>query len=644
MSEGNSYEVTPTNESFNRERFVKEKIDRATGDLAGCIELNPNFEDLNSQEQPIVREPNQERPLPTNTLLSLFGGARYVKDPDSVPMFSKDEIENEYPDDQKELIEARGIDIYPYTFEPNPDLGENMTPDDVVSALVIARTLSNKFTKQPVEYVDSVDLESIKISPEMKQKALGLMLEDGDNSLKKTVETVSKVPPIYISDDDVKYLVEARRDKGVDPKEAEEEIRAILFDEWENLPKGMLRDVLKTEGYDNLGDNAEKEQTMGELIGEVYPLFDKYMEDVDSALELAFTDREKFIKKYVEDESVRKGVDRVLSDLREKLPRLNYKTASALGSMVFIITACAPIVSGGTEETVPKESEVPEQTEAISEIGEENISNFVIEQQPYVQDREGNEKKQEVIKDESKFYINEIDEKFVDSINITKWDNYEVESVREIHPQRYIPIITSYVYNEGGEEILFNTPLFILPIDRQTGKVDDNLPILQYNLTPILFRSLKIGRVYEVKTPENIKLTFGAPPISSSERRFNGELLVLMEVSDLHGNDVKFMQLEESREATESLQRSLWPSRGHLELDFSDWENGVKLFKDIRTTEFLELLQAYDPESLDWYKDIIYYEGSEKVSYPPQRRQLGEKYSLEEIQNFVEIFNNLLSP
>jgi len=371
MSEGNSYEVTPTNEGFDRRRFVTEKIDRATGDLAGCIKLNSNFEDLNSQEQPIVREPNQERPLPTNTLLSLFGGARYVKDPDSVPMFSKDEIENEYPDDQKELIEARGIDIYPYTFEPNPDLGENMTPDDVVSALVIARTLSNKFTKQPVEYVDSVDLESIKISPEMKQKALGLMLEDGDNSLKKTVETVSKVPPIYISDDDVKYLVEARRDKGVDPKEAEEEIRAILFDEWENLPKGMLRDVLKTEGYDNLGDNAEKEQTMGELISEVYPSFNKYMDDVDRALELAFTDREKFIKKYVEDGTIRERINRVLSDLRKKLPRLNYKTASALGSMVFIIAACAPIVSGGTEETVPKESEVPEET-VVSTEEEEN--------------------------------------------------------------------------------------------------------------------------------------------------------------------------------------------------------------------------------------------------------------------------------
>jgi len=83
---------------------------------------------------------------------------------------------------------------------------------------------------------------------------------------------------------------------------------------------------------------------------------------------------EGFIKKYVESDAVRERFGRFLSDLRNKIPHLSYKTAAALGSMVLMVAACSPIVSSPIGGSVPGGNEMPGETIALETEEEKNSS------------------------------------------------------------------------------------------------------------------------------------------------------------------------------------------------------------------------------------------------------------------------------
>lgn len=72
--------------------------------------------------------------------------------------------------------------------------------------------------------------------------------------------------------------------------------------------------------------------------------------------------KERFIEKYIENDTVRDRFNRFVYDLRNKVPHLSYKTAVALSSMVLMVAACSPIISSTPEGTVSGGSEIPGET------------------------------------------------------------------------------------------------------------------------------------------------------------------------------------------------------------------------------------------------------------------------------------------
>jgi hypothetical protein len=146
----------------------------------------------------------------------------------------------------------------------------------------------------------------------------------------------------------------------------------LLGDKWEDLPLEVLSHILSI--------GAQKETIeLGDLVSDVYPAFEKYREDINEALKLAFLVKEKFVKKYVEDDTTRERISRAFSNLWRKLPNLNYKTASALGSMVLIMAACSPIVSSTPAGAVPGGSEIPEETIVLETEEETSPTPMLIE-------------------------------------------------------------------------------------------------------------------------------------------------------------------------------------------------------------------------------------------------------------------------
>lgn len=351
MSEIDTYEINPNvgadlrekplrEQSFQerREAIVERKIEDITTQIASNMRANLDPEIAN----PSKEVPLNESPLSLDVLGQYFGNVE-VNPQEKAP-----------------------VDIYPYgEFDYKnisiQELDEDFTPEKLVSTLL----WSSAMLKLPVEtYKSSMDLQNFRITPEIKEEILRYVLKKDNKEVSDAIKVISKQPPENITDEDIEYLVKARKNRGGITKEdvnkeasrVREQIKPLLLeDKWENLPPEVLSHVLSI--------GAKKETVeLGDLVSEVYPVFDTYRDDINEALKLAFLDREEFIKKYVESNTVRERFDRFVSDLRNKVPRLSYKTAMALGSMALIVAACSPIVSSTPVGVVPGGSEIAGET------------------------------------------------------------------------------------------------------------------------------------------------------------------------------------------------------------------------------------------------------------------------------------------
>ncbi|KUK67362.1 MAG: hypothetical protein XD87_0169 [candidate division WS6 bacterium 36_33] len=212
-----------------------------------------------------------------------------------------------------------------------------------------------------------------------------------------------------------------------------------------------------------------------------------------------------------------------------------------------------------------------------------------------------------------------IDINIVNTLDITNWNMYELASITEnIKPESYLPRLVSYIYyDENGKGGVLSPSLYVIPTQKEGAEVNRELPVLQYNLVPALFRPLEIAKEYKVVTPKGDEIILGAPKESEGEI-FNGKFLVLMEITTSEGETVEFMNPEISPEETQSLQRSLWKSHGPFGLDFTFWGEKVILSEDSETKDFEQLMNSYDPESL----------------------RIGEKYNSSEIASFLKVFES----
>jgi hypothetical protein len=495
MSEVDTYEINPnidagfkekstSEQSFQerREVFVEHKIEDITTQIASNMRANLNPEIANSP----VETPSYENPLSLDILGQYFGNVE-INPQEKAP-----------------------IDIYPYgEFDyRNVDIQE-LYEDFTAEKLVPVLLWSSAMLKLPVEtYESSMDLQNFKITPEIKEEILGYMLKKDNKEVSDVIEVISKQPPENITGEDIEYLVEARKHRGGITKEevdkeankVREQIKPLLLEnKWENLPPELLSHVLSI--------GAPKETVeLGDLVSDVYPVFERYREDINKALKLAFIDKEKFAKKYVENDEVREKFDRFIFDLRNKAPRLSYKAASALGSMVLIVAACSPMVSGTTEADKPvavitESSEIPDQRggDILKLVKDGSIigsNDFIKENQE----------------------IREVQE-IEDIINITNWEGYELESIEDIEPTYYTPSRVSK---------LWVVPLVDLPMDRQ---IDKDKQILEYQLYPGRLNSLKINKKITISTPDKYKIIIGIPESFIDEHLFHVSFSTLLEVS-----------------------------------------------------------------------------------------------------------------
>lgn len=351
MREANTYEINPNVDTSLREKPLREqpfqerretiaesKIEDITTQIASNMRANLDPEIANSP----IEAPLNEGPLSLGVLGQYFGNVE-VNPQEKAP-----------------------IDIYPYgEFDYEhisiQELDEDFTPEKLVSTLL----WSSAMLKLPVEiYKSPMDLEDFRITPEIKEEILKYMLKKDNKEVSDAIKVISKQPAENITDEDIEYLVKARKNRGGITKENVDkeasrvrgQIKPLLLeDKWENLPPEVLSHVLSI--------GAQKETVeLGDLVSDVYPAFDKYREDINEALKLAFLDKERFIEKYIENDTVRERFNRFVYDLRNKVPHLSYKTAVALSSMVLMVAACSPIISSTPEGTVSGGSEIPGET------------------------------------------------------------------------------------------------------------------------------------------------------------------------------------------------------------------------------------------------------------------------------------------
>jgi len=147
-----------------------------------------------------------------------------------------------------------------------------------------------------------------------------------------------------------------------------------------------------------------------------------------------------------------------------------------------------------------------------------------------------------------------IDISIVNTLDIKNWDMYELASIENIEPKKYLPRIVSYIYyDENGKGGVLSPSLYVIPTQKGGVEIDKELPVLRYILSPALFRPLEIAKIYKVVTPKGDEILFGAPKESEGEA-FNGKFLALMEINTSEGETVEFMNPEISHEETLSLQ------------------------------------------------------------------------------------------
>lgn len=518
MSEVNTYEIKPnTNMGFKekstseqsfqerRESTVEHKIEDITTQIASNMQANLDPEIANSS----IEAPLNESPLSLDILGQYFGNI---------------EVNSQ---------QKTSIDIYPYgKFDYRDisiqELNEDFTPAKLVSTLL----WSSAMLKLPVEtHRSSMDLQNFKITPEIKEEILGYMLKEDNKEMSDAIKVVSKQPSENITDEDIEYLVEARRNGGgITKEEVDKEadrvrklIKPLLLEnKWEDLPPEVLSHVLSI--------SAQKETVeLGDLISDVYPGFEKYRDDINEALKLAFLDKEKFVEKYVENDTVRERFDRFVFDLRNKAPRLSYKAAIALSSMTLIVAACSPIVNGATEEDKPvavitESSEIPDQTggDILKLVKDGSIirsNDFIKENQE----------------------IREVQE-IEDIIDITNWEGYELESIEDIEPTYYTPSRASK---------LWVIPLVDLPMDRQ---IDKDKQILEYQLYPGRLNSLKINKKITISTPDRYKIIIGIPESFIDEHLFHVSFSTLLEVSYPDNTTIVFSTEEKNPDTIQLLR------------------------------------------------------------------------------------------
>jgi hypothetical protein len=143
----------------------------------------------------------------------------------------------------------------------------------------------------------------------------------------------------------------------------EEELKKVVLPGWGNLelntkrvenvtPKNYVSSLLLTlamselpvESIDSEGESGEDK--LGDIISDVFPAYEVYRKEVASALELAMTDKEKFIKKYfTEDRSI-------------KLYQKVFNSAAAGAFMLsMVLSGCigvnGRVVSPSVEEPTP---------------------------------------------------------------------------------------------------------------------------------------------------------------------------------------------------------------------------------------------------------------------------------------------------
>ncbi len=149
---------------------------------------------------------------------------------------------------------------------------------------------------------------------------------------------------------------------------------------WGKMPSDELAKTLEV-------DSSVKTEKLGDIISEIFPVFDKYKEDMKSALGLAITDKDGFVESFLvsRENSINDRINKFMSrlSLRKGNPvptKVAYSAITATVVTAIVLSSCyySPEATESSLENLYTEiastAEVAEPIATLSPIEEEIIS------------------------------------------------------------------------------------------------------------------------------------------------------------------------------------------------------------------------------------------------------------------------------